>query len=780
MRIKEFKVHRYGPLSETGRIRLNNFNLFWGENEDGKTLTIEALIKLLVGKNRRFLKNIDRVPEEPDGYIILEDEGKNEKKIPEHGRLTDIFQITAEEFSNLFVIRNSDLTISRENEFYGNVTERLTGLRTNQLKNLKSKLRDIGGLTESFQIINTRESQFLKNRLSKAEELVEKIREIIKKSKSEKFDKLEGKLVYLRKDSKILDQEIGDLEGARLREKYEAGKLNLKKLTDFQEQVKLLDKFNEDELNEWRQCERIIEEKENETKEIKNRIKTIREEERNLEKVLEKEKTEQKVLESKITHIDDLLKPLLREHAEAAEKMAYADSSRKFFQSSLIVFTVIFTIFMAGVVWNPGLISYLTGGISVLLLMIFGLLYFFRYIRAASWLEQLKLKIFSQSGNFGIAGDGIPEIQIRIQDIEDKLLRQKEKVMSAENRIEINRHTSEELQQKRLAELEDRRQKAIEVIHKIKIEKNVKEMKEYEKKLHEKMNLERMAAEASSVLKNNFDSQGKTLDEQTKFWEGQVDELQDYKQVAKGVNFNERELEKKKENYNNIMQEIESVRSQLEEFRNQFSLIEKETNDTLLSENGPFLCQNILDLEIVSENLKSFIQNVEDKQKHVRIALEIFSEIEKEEEEKVSHLFGKDSAVSTHFKEITNSLYESIYYQPQDSGLQVKRRDGVSLSPESLSGGAYDQLYFAIRLALGETLLGGKSGFLILDDPFIKADTTRLKRQVDMLVDICRKGWQILYFSAKDEVLQALHEYVEKKEITLLQVPKSYFKTMST
>jgi len=584
----------------------------------------------------------------------------------------------------------------------------------------------------------------------------------------------------LRKDSKILEQEIGDLEGARLREKYETGRQNLTKLAEFQEQVKLLDKFNENELGEWRQCKRIIEEKENETKEVKNRVKTIREEEHSLEKVLEKEKAEQKVLESKITRIDDLLKPLLREHAETSEKIAFSESSRKFFRSSLIVITVVFIVFMIGVVWKPGLISYLAGGISVSLLVIFGLWYFFRYIRAASWLEQLKLKIFSQAGNFGITGDGIPEIQIRIQDIEDKLLRQKEKVISAENRIEINRHTSEELQQKRLTELEDRRQKAVDLIYKIKIDKNVKEMKEYEKNLHEKMNLEKIAAEASSVLKNNFDSQGKSLDEQINFWEGQVNELQDYEWVAKGVGFNERDLEKKKENYNNIQQEIESVRSQLEKIRNQFSLIEKETNDTLLSQNEPFLCQNILDLETAAEHLKSFLQNMRDQQKNVRIAMEIFSEIEKEEEEKVSHLFGQDSAVSTHFKEITNSLYDSIYYQPQDSGLQVKRKDGVSLSPESLSGGAYDQLYFAIRLALGETLLGGKSGFLILDDPFIKADTTRLKRQVDMLVDICKKGWQILYFSAKDEVLQALHEYVEKKEIALLQVPKSYFKTMST
>ena len=81
MKIREFQVHRYGPLAASGRVALGPFNLFWGENEDGKTLTVEALVKLLFGRKANFFEGIERVPEEPDGYIVLESSRAEEIKL---------------------------------------------------------------------------------------------------------------------------------------------------------------------------------------------------------------------------------------------------------------------------------------------------------------------------------------------------------------------------------------------------------------------------------------------------------------------------------------------------------------------------------------------------------------------------------------------------------------------------------------------------------------------------------------------------------------------------
>ncbi|MCL0077979.1 hypothetical protein M1N61_02895, partial [Peptococcaceae bacterium] len=100
--------------------------------------------------------------------------------------------------------------------------------------------------------------------------------------------------------------------------------------------------------------------------------------------------------------------------------------------------------------------------------------------------------------------------------------------------------------------------------------------------------------------------------------------------------------------------------------------------------------------------------------------------------------------------------------------------DGAILEAEKLSGGAYDQLYFSIRLALGEKLLKGKKGFFIMDDPFIKADPDRLQRQIEMLRKISESGWQVIYFSAKSEIKYTLKEDIESGAINYVE-PQGIF-----
>ncbi|MCK4805217.1 MAG: hypothetical protein KAT88_11690, partial [Spirochaetes bacterium] len=59
----------------------------------------------------------------------------------------------------------------------------------------------------------------------------------------------------------------------------------------------------------------------------------------------------------------------------------------------------------------------------------------------------------------------------------------------------------------------------------------------------------------------------------------------------------------------------------------------------------------------------------------------------------------------------------------------------------------------------------------IMDDPFIKADTERLKRQLETLRKISGWGWQILYFSAKGEVKDLLKTGIAAEEIDYVELP---------
>ena len=142
MRITEFQIIHYDPLRPTGQIKLRNFDLFYGKNEYGKTLLIDSMVKILLGRNSQCFYAIDRVDEFPEGYGLITDESGKTWKLPEKGDLTQLTKLTATEFRNVFIIRNSDLTIPRgeEFEFYKNITERLTGLRTPEIRSIKEKL----------------------------------------------------------------------------------------------------------------------------------------------------------------------------------------------------------------------------------------------------------------------------------------------------------------------------------------------------------------------------------------------------------------------------------------------------------------------------------------------------------------------------------------------------------------------------------------------------------------------------------------------------------------
>ncbi len=59
-----------------------------------------------------------------------------------------------------------------------------------------------------------------------------------------------------------------------------------------------------------------------------------------------------------------------------------------------------------------------------------------------------------------------------------------------------------------------------------------------------------------------------------------------------------------------------------------------------------------------------------------------------------------------------------------------------------------------------------------MDDPFIKADPGRLRKQMEILRKIVGMGWQVLYFSAKGEVRDCLASDIKSKDGKLIEVEK--------
>ena len=369
MKIKEFLIMHYGPLPNTDRILLHNFNLFWGKNEEGKTLRIDALVKLLLGRNIRDFERIDRVEENPEGYVIIEDDKGKEIKLPEKGNLTKVADLTTSECCNIFIVRNSNLSVAndvaQESKFYTNVTDRLTGLRTREIFKIKEILREMGKITPTGMFRNIKDEK-LKTMVENAKNLIEKIERLGREIKEKRFDELEEESARQREEIEGIKQEIKSLEDARKREKYEKGKEALDNLKESLEKLKGLEIYNEEDEQLWRDCEKEVkthtEQKEKLVIELKENEEEIREMSENLSEV----ERDFQVFDERKKKLDDEVKPELKNYEMEVGKAKSEETKNRFYTVAAITSAVLLSISMLGVIMNPSPILY---GLLVLFLI---------------------------------------------------------------------------------------------------------------------------------------------------------------------------------------------------------------------------------------------------------------------------------------------------------------------------------------------------------------------------------------------------------------------------
>ena len=767
MKIKEFSIMRYGPLPNTGRISLHNFNLFWGKNEDGKTLTIDALVKLLLGRNVRDFERIDRVEENPEGYVSIEDDKGKEIKLPERGNLTKIADLTPSECRNIFVIRNSDLSIARESEFYTNVTDRLTGLRTEEISKIKGILREMGKITPTGMFRDIKDEK-LKTRVEEAKKLIEKIESLSSEVKEKGFDELEEESVRLEEEIKRIKQEIKNFEDARKREKYEEGKKALDNLKKALEKLKDLNIYNEEDEQLWRDSEKDIKRYSDKKEKL---LAELKEKERSLkglsEKLSELERNFQ-ILEKRKEKLDEEIRLDLKNYESKSVELAQQENKSKFFTSLGIISTILFGISLFGVIFSPSLLFYILMASFLILGAISGILKF-RFVKDKAWLAGEFERIRFALAKFELDAPDIKGILSNVQEFEDEFKKKNYELQEIKRKKGNLEEKIKELKDKNIPEVENKLKEAEEKINKIKIKSREESLEEYSKKLRLKQEFERLIENQESILKSHFGEKDEKLEENIQYWDEEIRKLEEYKNKAKDVKYSETtmlKLEKKKQK---LEEKLGTLKKNMESIQKEVKEVEQRANEILRLEERLY-CETSMDLEVVKAKLQEFVNESENNKDNALKVIEIFEEIEKEEKEKISKLFGKESSVSKYFNEITDGLYEEVTFNQETGKIEVRRKDGVILEAEKLSGGTYDQLYLSIRLALGEKLLKGKKGFFIMDDPFIKADPDRLRRQIETLKKICKIGWQVIYFSAKGEIKEILEEDIKTGRVNYVEI----------
>jgi uncharacterized protein YhaN len=772
MKIKEFFIRRYGPISHKNKISLTNFNLIWGKNEEGKTLTIDALVKLLLGRNIQDFEHIDRVDENPEGYVIIEDDKGKEIKLPEKGDLTKFLDLTPSECCNIFIVRNSNLSIARdvaqESEFYTNVTDRLTGLRTGEIYKIKEFLREVGKITPTGAFRDIKDEK-LKTSIEDAKNLIEEIESLGKEIKEKKFDELEEKSAKQREKIEGIEQGIKSLEDARKREKYEKGKKALDKLEGALERYKQLEIYNEDDEQLWREYEKDLknfdEEKKNTLAELKKNEEELKE---TIEKLSEVER-DFRVFDDRKKKIDDEVKPELKNYEMGVGKVKSEETKNRFYTVAAITSAVLLSISILGAIMNPSLIFYVLIVSFLISTGVFAALRFsFTQKKAhlAAVFERIRLVI----SRFELDAESPKEIYSNIQKFGEEYQKKYEELQDIKRKKENLDDKNRELQNRTIPAIEKKIKDAEEKIDEIKVKSREGSLEQYTGKLKLKQELERSAEEQKSILKSHFEEKSKKWEENISQWDEEIGNLEEYKDRARDIKYSETtasELEEKKQEFK---EELEEMDNRMGSLQKEMGTVQRKANEILRLEGEYLYCKTSVDLKAINDKLQGFIDENESNKDNVLEVMKIFEEIEAEEKEKVSELFGKDSPIPKYFSEITDGLYEEVTFNQGTGKIEVKRRDGKILEAEKLSGGAYDQLYFSIRLALGEKLLKGEKGFFVMDDPFVKADPDRLQRQIEMLKKIYELGWQVMYFSAKGEIRDVLEEDIKKGAINNVEI----------
>ena len=123
--------------------------------------------------------------------------------------------------------------------------------------------------------------------------------------------------------------------------------------------------------------------------------------------------------------------------------------------------------------------------------------------------------------------------------------------------------------------------------------------------------------------------------------------------------------------------------------------------------------------------------------------------------------------VNENLSALTKGKYQDVKVS-EEYRMRLADRDGRLCMAESLSRGTYEQIYFALRLALCD-LMGDGTQPLFLDDFLMSYDDEREKSAFDLLI-VHAKRRQILFFSchARDQrrAIETNSKWIHLKEGT--------------
>lgn len=751
MRIKEIVVNHYGPLRDISLAPAGGLQVVFGPNESGKTLLIDALLKLMLGDGLKDFEHIDRVQGLPAGRVVVHWQGR-ELILDGNTKLDRETDLSAPHLRNVFVIRNKDLQLNDQASYFHKLNDQLTGVETRRLEQLRMLIQQQAALTNptsEARLSKSDKHNKLAERVETARQLAADIRQYAEAAREQQLDKLELDLEQAKTQLAQVEQQISEQQQAEEFNRHQTigGRVALQQ--KLAKQAQELAPFTREAERELITLDHRLQTTRHEIDALQQELASEREQRKHLAEELEQARTQLSLLENKHSGIQQL--------ALAVEGAGHRAS---FSLKPLLALALLAA--AAGLAWMARL------GENDLLSPLPWIC-----TAAALWLiidevrcRKGEARLLRRGAMLGISAQTLRELAVAVDQRRGQLETQKEKTRHLDssckqqlescNKLEKAIARKGELATNLLQQLDTRLRAA-----------KVESVEAFSKQVE-------LAEQARSKLREVEQRLAEELGEKPADRDWQEVFASREHPADPGISYQPGLLDQLRQQQDQLRQQCDQLREMLLDHNNKLAEFAASCRELAVEkELGLELPRHFPGLDILvyaGDTLVKFADQVQNRYQAACLAIKLLENIEREERAQMAKLLGPDKPVQQLFSAISNQRYVQVELN-QNLDVVVHRQDGVVLAAKNLSQGTYDQLYLALRLSLAQDILDGNPGFLILDDALLCADATRRDRMLDVLADLADREWQILYFTMDEQLAGKAAARTVNSAITLPPLP---------
>ena len=733
MRLKEIDVRRYFLLRDV-RIEPGRLCVIGGDNESGKTTLLDAVLDALFGvrgrRERRFFPGFNRydLSEPQDVRVVVVEDSGAEQVYDGRKRLDEAFAMKGGDMflllRNLLVVRDSRLEIGPAAEatrWWNFLRRQLSGL-AGGLARVKSLVAEEVGITVRGRWANIGERR-TRDDVRRIEAELAQLRAVEAEAADLEREKADAE--RMAEEERRLEAELARMERLRQKAVCLRAKAELAEVERLKEAIARLAAAGPQVMDRWRDAEARARALSEAMSELANRYQAQEKEAQRKEgdaaqmrrRAAEWERKEVELL----PQLEDMLVALKRLHQERRT----AGRRRPLLVITVVTGLLLSAVFgVLAVTQTPALWALCAVGVVA---TAGGLMTIMRDRRLTGAVQAAKDELFVLFQSVGEQASDIDEME---RWIETGRAGSRESRARAE--LLFMEATRDRAQLEELAKLMQARQQALDEAQRevgsLRHQTGCDSLSELEALITRKSTFQRELAARTESLNQMLgvpeEQWFKRLTELEQF----LSEEGDYDPI-------------KEEDIRRRLPEARELKVQMEQ-----RIGEIEKTLATLGCHGP---EEIwVRKAVLQEKLAEHLH----RREAALLAISVVDSLASDQDALINAaLSGNADSASAHLARFTGGQYTAVLWR--DESLFVQTASGDTIAASFLSAGTRTQLLFATRLALLERLLGETRTFLLLDDPFLSCDPTRLQRLLEGLLDLSRHGWQIIYFTVDRDVM---------------------------